>query len=148
MYTHAKMVIGASTRWDKNVVACIEQPINWTMCHPKILELFCKHVLRVFNMKGCTNYPTSMGHELDLMHQMSQPYFGRVRMRLTLPKWRLGSPPRLPKLRSSIVGVKTPRIKAFFISLESYQSVDVENELAWAIWTSTSQVMEKRKAMS
>jgi hypothetical protein len=27
-----------------------------------------------------------------------------------------------------------------------YQSVDVENGLAWAIWTSTAQVMAKRKA--
>jgi hypothetical protein len=51
-------------------------------------------------------------------------------MKLTLPKWELGSPPGLPKLQSSIVGAKTPRIEAFFISLENYQNVDVENELA------------------
>jgi len=44
--------------------------------------------------------------------------------------------------------VKTPRIRAFFISLESYQSVDVENGLAWAIWTFAAQVMVKRKARS
>jgi hypothetical protein len=36
----------------------------------------------------------------------------------------------------------------FFISLESYQNVDVENGFAWAIWTSTAQVMAKWKAMS
>jgi len=71
-----------------------------------------------------------------------------VRMRLTLSKWGLGSPPRLLKLQSLIIGVKTPHIWTFFISLESYQSVDVENELAWAIWTSTTQVMEKRKGGS
>jgi hypothetical protein len=60
-----------------------------------------------------------------------QPYFEKsVRMRLTLPKWELGSPPRLPKLQSSISGVKTLHIEAFFISLEIYQSVDVENGLA------------------
>jgi hypothetical protein len=53
-----------------------------------------------------------------------------VRMKLTLPKWELGSPSRLPKLQSSIAGVKTPRIGAFFISLKIYQSVDVENGLA------------------
>ncbi len=52
------------------------------------------------------------------------------RMTPSLPKRGLGSPPGLPKLHSSIVGVKTPRIKAFFISLESYQSVDVKNGLA------------------
>ncbi len=46
------------------------------------------------------------------------------------PKWGLGSPPRLPKLQSLIVGVKTPCIEEFFISLENYQSVDVENGLA------------------
>jgi hypothetical protein len=51
-------------------------------------------------------------------------------MKLTLPKWELESPPRLPKLQSLIVGVKTPRIETFFISLKIYQSVDVENELA------------------
>jgi hypothetical protein len=49
-------------------------------------------------------------------------------MRLTLPKWELGSPSRLPKLQSSIAGVKTPCIEAFFISLQNYRSVDVENE--------------------
>jgi len=51
-------------------------------------------------------------------------------MRLTLPKWGLGSPPGLPKLQSSIAEVKTLCIGPFFISLESYQSVDVENGLA------------------
>jgi hypothetical protein len=62
---------------------------------------------------------------------MSQPYFEKsVRMRLTFPKWELGNPPGLPKLQSVIIGVKTPLIGAFFISLENYQSVDVENGLA------------------
>jgi hypothetical protein len=69
-------------------------------------------------------------------------------MTLTLPKWGLGSPLGLLKLQSFIVGVKTPRIGVFFISLESYESVNVENELAWAIWTSIAQVMCKRKAGS
>jgi hypothetical protein len=36
----------------------------------------------------------------------------------------------------------------FFISLESSQSVDVQNGLAWAIWTSAAQVMAERKAGS
>jgi len=69
-----------------------------------------------------------------------------VRMKLTLPKLGLGSPQGFPKLQSSIVGVKTPRIGVFFISLESYWILDVENGLAWAIWTSAAQVMAKRKA--
>jgi len=42
---------------------------------------------------------------------MSQPYFeGNVRMKLTLPKLALGSPPKFPKLQSSITRIKTPRI--------------------------------------
>ncbi len=41
-------------------------------------------------------------------------------MTLTFPKWGLGSLPGLPKLQSSIVGVKTPRLEAFFMSLEIY----------------------------
>jgi hypothetical protein len=69
-------------------------------------------------------------------------------MRLTLPKWGLGSPLGLPKLQSSIARVKTPCIEAFFISLESYQSLDVENGLARAIWTFVAQVVAKRKAGS
>ncbi len=51
-------------------------------------------------------------------------------MTLTLPKWGLGSPLGLPKLQNSIAGVKTLLLVAFFISLESYRSVDVENGLA------------------
>jgi len=69
-------------------------------------------------------------------------------MKFTLLKLGLGSPPRLLKLQSSIVGAKTPHIMVFFISLERYQSVDVENGLAWAIWTSATQVMAKRRAGS
>ncbi len=62
---------------------------------------------------------------------MSQPHFWKsVRMTLTLPKWGLGSLSGLPKLQSSIVGVKTLRLEAFFISLESYQNVNVENGFA------------------
>jgi hypothetical protein len=66
-------------------------------------------------------------------------------MTLTLPKWGLGSPSRLLKLQSRIAGVKTPLIGVFSTSLESYESVDVENELAWAIWTFAAQVMCKRR---
>jgi len=69
-------------------------------------------------------------------------------MTLTLPKWKLGSPLGLLKLQSSIAGVKTPCLEAFFISLKSYQSVDVENGLARTIWTSATQVMAKRRAKS
>ncbi len=50
-------------------------------------------------------------------------------MTLTLSKWGLGSPPGLPKLQGLISTIKTPCLEAFFISLESYRSVDVENGL-------------------
>jgi len=69
-------------------------------------------------------------------------------MKLTLPKLGLGSPSRLLKLQSSIAGVKTPCIGVFFISLKSYQSVDIENGLAWAISTFAAQVMAKRRVGS
>jgi len=78
---------------------------------------------------------------------LSQPYFeGSVRMKFTLPKLGLGSPPRLPKLQSSIAGVKTPRIGVFFISLKSYWIVDVENGLTWAIWTSQHKLWQKERS--
>jgi hypothetical protein len=32
--------------------------------------------------------------------------------------------------------------------MKSYQNVDVENGLAWAIWTYVAQVMDKRSAES
>jgi len=51
---------------------------------------------------------------------MLQPHFWKsVRMTFTFLKWGLGSPSGLPTLQSSIAGVKTPRLEAFFMSLES-----------------------------
>jgi len=80
---------------------------------------------------------------------LSQPHFeASVRMRLTLPKVGTWSPPRLSQLQSLIAEVKTPRLEVFCILLERPWSVDVENGLAWAIWTSTAQVMVKRRAES
>jgi hypothetical protein len=75
-------------------------------------------------------------------------FWESVRMKLTLSKWGLGNPPGLLKLQSSIAGVKTPCIGVFFISLESYWSVDVKNGLAWDIWTFVAQVMAKRRVKS
>jgi hypothetical protein len=80
---------------------------------------------------------------------LSQPHFGlSVRMKLTLPKVGTWSPPGPPKTQSLIIGVKTPCIGVFFIPLERSWSVYVQNGLAWAIWTSTAQVMGKRRAGS
>ncbi len=60
-------------------------------------------------------------HTLETRTWVSQRHFWKsVRMTLTLPKWGLGSPSRLSKFQSSIAGVKTPRLEAFFMSLEIY----------------------------
>jgi len=76
-----------------------------------------------------------------------QPHFWKnVRMTLTFPKWGLRSPLGLPKLQSSIAGVKKPRLEAFSISLKIYRSVDVKNGLVQTIWTFVAQVMAKRRA--
>jgi hypothetical protein len=50
---------------------------------------------------------------------LSQPHFeGSVRSPLTLLKMGLGSPLGLLKIQSTIAGIKTPCIEAFFIPLE------------------------------
>jgi hypothetical protein len=83
------------------------------------------------------------------LHKMSQPHFGlSVRMKLTLTKVRTWSPLGLLKIQSSSSGVKTPCIGVFLIPLERSWSVDVQNGLARAIWTSAAQVMGKRRAGS
>ncbi len=65
-----------------------------------------------------------------------------------LEKVRSWSPPGLPNVQSSTARPKTPRIGMFLVSLERYWSVDIENGLALAIWTSAAQVMGKRRAGS
>jgi hypothetical protein len=78
---------------------------------------------------------------------MSQPHFeASVRMKLTLPKVGTWSPLGLLKTQSLIEGVKTPRIEVFFIPLKRSWSVNVQNGLAWATWTSATQVMVEWKA--
>ncbi len=79
---------------------------------------------------------------------VATPLWPNVRMKLTLPKLGTWSPLGLPKTQSLIAGVKTPRVGAFLISLESSSSVDVQNGLAWVIWTFAAQVMGKRRAGS
>jgi len=77
--------------------------------------------------------------------KVSQPHFeASVKMRLALPKVGTWSPQRLPKLQSSIAGVKIPCLEVFFIPLERFWSVDVENGLAWAIRTFVAQVKVER----
>ncbi len=85
-------------------------------------------------------------HVIVVKLVVSQPHFWKsVRMTLTLLKWGLGSPLGLPKLQSSIAGVKTPCLEAFLMPLKRYWSVDVENVLTRAIWTYVAQVMATRR---
>jgi hypothetical protein len=79
---------------------------------------------------------------------VATPLWPSVKMKLTLSKLRTWSPPGLSKTQSLILGVKTPCIGLFFISLERSWSVDVQNSLAWVIWTYAAQVMGKRRVGS
>jgi hypothetical protein len=93
--------------------------------------------------------PFTHKNEKLFLNKMSQPHFGQsVRMRLTLPKVGTWSPLGLPQLQNSTTEGKTPRLEVFFILLEKSWSVNVQNGLAWAIWTSAAQVMGKRRAGS
>jgi hypothetical protein len=65
-----------------------------------------------------------------------------------LEKVKSWSPPGLPNVQSSTARPKTPRIGVFLVSLERSWSVDIENGLALAIWTSVAQVMGKRRVGS
>ncbi len=58
------------------------------------------------------------------------------------------NPGGLLNVQRAIVGVKTQWIEEFFISLERYWNLDVENGLASPIWTSETQVVPKRKVGS
>ncbi len=58
-------------------------------------------------------------HMLQMLHVATLPW-EIVRMKLTFPKLGLGSPLGLLKFQNLIIGVKTPRIGVFFISLKSY----------------------------
>jgi hypothetical protein len=120
---------------------------NWrnTTFIKNLVDIFITHgEYNQFNLRknfGCRWTQTSQN-----WCQMSQPHFeASVKMRLTLPKMGTWSPSRLPQFQNSIVDVKTPCLEVFFISLERPWSVDVENGLAWAIWTSVAQIMVKRK---
>jgi hypothetical protein len=85
----------------------------------------------------------------SVIMKLSQPHFeANVRMRLTFPKVGTWSPPGLLQLQNSIAEIKTPRLDVFFILLERPWSVDIENGLAWAIWTYAAQVMVERRAGS
>jgi hypothetical protein len=101
-------------------VACIDWIWNYT------LEGFLVYFLLVWSLEAI----------FIIWPQCRNPTFGKVW------KWHshsrngdLGILRDSQKFQSSIARVKTPRLEAFFMSLKSYWSVDVENGLAWAIWS-------------
>jgi hypothetical protein len=110
-------------------------------------------VLFFFSCYSCTWWPPKrffffVHKKGTWQHYVATQSWECVRMKLTLPKWGLGSLPGFSNLQSSIARAKTLRIRAFIISLKSYWNIDVENGFPWAIWTSTAQVMAKRKVES
>jgi hypothetical protein len=118
------------------ITLCVDLQLKW------ILKQSCNPSLELSN--STWNIPYTQGNQGD--SQLSQPHFGQsVMMRLTLPKVRTWSPPGLPRFQSSTAKGKTTRLEVFFIPLERSWSVDVQNGLAWAIWTSAAQVMGKKK---
>jgi hypothetical protein len=61
-----------------------------------------------------------------------------------LPLWEMDSR-WTPKTSESDCKVKPQGLVTFFISLESSWSIDIQNGLAFLIWTSETQVMAKRR---
>jgi hypothetical protein len=121
------------------------------LVHFKLFKVLHEHHLQFY--KSSWNCNNNIATYKEFLGCSNTDFFATllwesVRMRLTLPKWGLGSPPGLLKVQSSMARVKTPRIGELFISLEIYQSVDVQIGLAWPIWTSATQVMTKRKVGS
>jgi hypothetical protein len=128
---------------------------NLLMCFKSRKNSLSTLIIIIFNMSSGSMLKIWGEEEYNLISRgvffahLSQPHFeGSVRSPLTFPKMGLGSPSRLPKTQNAIVGVKTPRIEMFFIPLEKARSVDVQNGLAWVIWTSTTQVIGERKVRS
>jgi len=76
---------------------------------------------------------------------VTTPLWDKCEDETHIPKVGSWSPPGLSKTQSSSSRVKTPHIEMLFISIERSWSVDAQNVLACVIWTSTAQVMGKRK---
>jgi len=105
-------------------IKIVERDEEKTACHTR----YGSYKLLVMPF-GLTNAPATFCTPMNNIFQecfddFVVVYIGNIltlsqsRMRLTFSKWGLKSPPGLPKLQSSIIGVKTPCIGAFSISLE------------------------------
>ncbi len=125
-----------------NIPICIFLPKNYNFLLSYHVNSFLELNLNSINICCCRCFPNpniSFHLVLDIPIWMSQPHFeASVRMRLTFPKMGTWNPPGLLQLQNSITEVKTPCLEVFFISLERPWSLDVENGLAWAIWTSVA----------
>ncbi len=107
--------------------------------------LLCQHQFSIYIIK----FQILIVEIFAWLDHLSQPHFeGVLRSPLTLLKMGLGSPLGFAKIQSMIARVKTPCIETFFIPLKRSWSVDVQNGLAWTIWTSAAQVMVERRAGS
>jgi hypothetical protein len=91
--------------------------------NPPHYEHFFFHILAIPNRNVSSSWMKYSHHS----RYVATLLWECVRMKLTLPKCGFGSPLGLSKFQSLITRVKTPCIGVFFISLESYQSVNVEN---------------------
>jgi hypothetical protein len=101
-------------------------------------------LLYIFLDLGKTLHPKKMLIHIDCRN----PLWGKCEDEIHTPKnGNLESSETLENSELDFRG-QTPRIEMFFISLKRFWSVDVQNGLAWAIWTSTTQVMVKRRAGS
>jgi hypothetical protein len=117
-----------------SISECLHHHTLFNMLFDRISEAHCAWILSCYSLGAGT---------------MSQPHFGQV-WRWDSHSQKVGtwSPPGLLQLQSSTTEGKTPCLELFFIPLERPWSVDVENGLAWAIWTSATQVIVERRAGS
>ncbi len=89
----------------------------------------------------------AMQEEIKSLH-VATPLWTKCEDETHIPKSGDLESSGLPKTQSLIAGVKTPCIGVFYISMERSWSLDVQNGLAWAIWTSATQVTGKRRVES
>jgi hypothetical protein len=124
----------------------------WTL-EKKTMTMSCTHRCcppkALTKFKEMTTIVLMVIVSLVAIDDLSQPHFGQVwGWSPTLAKLGIWSPPGLPNVQSSTVRPKTPCIEVFLMSLERSWNVDIENGLALVIWTSSAQVMGKRRAGS
>ncbi len=112
------------------------------------VEIFCMRKCRNLNLGlgAKARVCKRLGQERDPgMWERCENELSHSQVNSHVENW---SPGGLSKFQRLIARVKTPCLEEFFISLESYWNVDVQNGFAWPIRTSTTRVMAKRKAES